>query len=267
MTTTTLTHRPPASSYGIGDGVRSEWTKFMSLRSTRWTLALFPVTAIAFGMVIGAATGAHWPHMTAQARTHWDPTNNLLAALVPGYLLVPVLGVLMMTSEYGSGSIRSTLAALPRRPLVLASKAIVFALVAFVACEAVTLATFAAGQAVMGSAPHAHLNQPGVLRALVLSPGFLVLMGLFGLGIGAIVRRSAAAVAVYAGFAVVVPPILSALPGRLWKFGPIIIMGNSVGAVKIMPGFLSPWAGFGVMAAYAALALGAGAFLLAARDA
>ncbi|MGH2719496.1 MAG: ABC transporter permease, partial [Actinomycetota bacterium] len=137
---------PPAQagSYTLADAVRSEWTKFVSLRSTRWTLAIFPIAAIAFGMIIGAATGAHWPHMSAAGRATFDPTNNLLAGLIPGYLVIPVLGVLMMTSEYGSGAIRTTLAGVPRRPMLLAAKAIVFSGVAFVTCEVVTFATFLA---------------------------------------------------------------------------------------------------------------------------
>jgi len=95
----------------------------------------------------------------------------------------------------------------------------------------------------------------------------LVLMGLFGLGLAAIMRRSGAAVAVYAGVAVVVPPLLGAFPGNLWRFGPIMILANSVGAVKILPGALSPWTGFAVMALYAAVALAVGAVLLVRRDA
>jgi hypothetical protein len=266
MTASTIVSQPAAGHYRLRDVIRSEWTKFMSLRSTRWTLAIFPVAAVALGVVIAAATGAHWPHMSAAGRANWDPTNNILAGLIPGYIVLPALGVLMMSSEYSSGMIRSTLAAVPRRSSILGAKAIVFAGVAFVVCEVVTFAAFFAGQSVMGSAPRAALGQPGVLRALVLSGAFLVLMGLFGLGLGAIIRRSAAAVAVYAAVVLVLPPILHVVPGKLWTFGPIIILGNSVGAVKILPGFLSPWMGFAVMAAYAAVALVVGTFLLAKRD-
>jgi len=182
-------------------------------------------------------------------------------------LVIPVLGVLMMTSEYTTGSIRSTLLAVPRRPLVLGAKIVVFTGTALVAVEVVTFVTFLAGQSVMGSAPHASLGQPGVLRALTLSGAFLALMGLFGLGVGTIVRRSGAAVAAYTGFVLVVPMILNAFPGSLWRFGPIIILGNSVGAVKILPGMLSPWTGFAVMAVYTAVALVVGAALLVRRDA
>jgi ABC-type transport system involved in multi-copper enzyme maturation permease subunit len=253
--------------FGLSDVVRSEWTKFVSLRSSRWTLVGFALIGVGLGILISALTGAHWPHTSAETRADWDPTNNTLAGLIPGYLVIPVLGVLMMTSEYSSGSIRSTFAAVPKRVMVLAAKSIVFAGAALVVVEAATFVTFLAGQRVMGTAPHASLGQPGVLRALILSGAFLVLMGLFGLGLATIIRRSGAAVAVYAGVAVVLPNLLGALPGNLWRFGPITILANSEGAVKILPGALSPWTGFAVMTVYAAVALAVGAVLLVRRDA
>ncbi len=259
--------RPASDHYRLPDVVRSEWTKSASLRSSRWTLVAFAVTGIGLGILVSALTGARWPHASAETRADWDPTNNTLAGLIPGYLVIPVLGVLLMTSEYSSGSIRSTFAAAPRRLMVLAAKAIVFAGAALVVVEGVSFVAFLAGQRVMGTAPHASLGQPGVLRALILSGAFLILMGLFGLGLGAIIRRSGAAVAVYAGVAVVLPPLLGAFPGNLWRFGPITILANSEATVKILPGALSPWAGFAVMAIYSAVALAVGAALLVRRDA
>lgn len=264
---TTAKMRDAIDHYRLGDVVRAEWTKFASLRSSRWTLVVFALTGIGLGILVSALTGARWPQASAQTRANWDPTNNTLAGLIPGYLVIPVLGVLMMTSEYSTGSIRSTLAAVPRRPLVLASKALVFAGATLVVVEAVSFLAFLLGQRVMGTAPHASLGQPGVLRALIMSGAFLVLMGLFGLGLGTIIRRSGAAVAAYAGLAVVLPPLLNAFPGNLWRFGPITILANSAAAVKILPGALSPWTGFAAMAAYAAVALAVGAVLLVRRDA
>ena len=264
---TTAKMRDAIDHYRLGDVVRAEWTKFASLRSSRWTLVVFALTGIGLGILVSALTGARWPQASAQTRANWDPTNNTLAGLIPGYLVIPVLGVLMMTSEYSTGSIRSTLAAVPRRPLVLAAKALVFAGATLVVVEAVSFLAFLLGQRVMGTAPHARLGQPGVLRALIMSGAFLVLMGLFGLGLGTIIRRSAAAVAAYAGLAVVLPPLLNAFPGNLWRFGPITILAYSAAAVKILPGALSPWTGFAAMAAYAAVALAVGAVLLVRRDA
>jgi ABC-type transport system involved in multi-copper enzyme maturation permease subunit len=254
-------------TYGLTDVVRSEWTKFVTLRSTRLMLVAFPSTGVALGVLISVLSGAGWSEASAETRADWDPTNNVLAGLIPGYLLIPLLGVLMMTSEYNHGAIRSTLAAVPRRSTVLAAKTVVIGAVAFVACEAVTFATFLASQQVTGDAPHATLGQPGVLRALVLSGAYLALLGLFGLGLGAVIRNSGGAIAVYCAVVLVLPNLMLALPGQLWRFGPIIILANSITAVKVQPDFLSPAVGFAVMVGYAGCALAAGRVTLSRRDA
>jgi ABC-2 type transport system permease protein len=267
--TTTATTLGPGldGRYRLGHAIRSEWTKFTSLRSTRWTLVSFPLAALALGVLIGAVSGAGWDDLAPDARAIWDPTNNVLAGLIPGYLAIPVLGVLMMTSEHNHGVIRSTFAAIPDRRMVLAAKAVVLAAVAFVVCEVVTFVTWAAGQQVMGSAPHDTLGEPGVLRVLLLSPAYLALMALFGLGLGAIVRHSGAAIAIYSGVALVTPIVLNSLPGNLARFGPFVILANSVDAVKVQPEFLSPAVGFAVMALYTAVTLAVATVLLVRRDA
>jgi hypothetical protein len=230
-------------------------------------LVAFPLTAVALGGLIAVLTGANWSGASAETRATWDPTNNVLAGLIPGYLLIPLLGVLMMTSEYNHGVIRSTLAAVPRRSTVLAAKSVVIGTVAFVACEVVTFVTFGISQQLMGDAPNATFGQPGVLRALVLSGAYLALLGLFGLGLGAAIRNSGGAIAVYCAVALVLPHLMLALPGDLWRFGPIIILANSITAAKVQPDFLSPSVGFATMAAYTACALAAGRLALSRRDA
>ena len=267
MTTTTMPAARKANGYRLTDVVRSEWTKFISLRSSRWTIAVFALTGLALGVLISRVSSSHYAQLSLKGRVGWDPTNNTLAGLALGYLALPVLGLLMMTTEYGSGSIRSTLAAVPRRPLVLAAKALVFGLVALAVGEVVTLVTFLAGQMVTGTAPHATLSQPGVLRAVLLSGAFFALLGVFALGLGAIVRRSAWAIVAYTGLILVVPNILRVLPGNLGRLTPLMILGNSVAAVRPQTPFLSAWMGFAVMAAYAAAALVAGGILLVRRDA
>lgn len=267
LPTTPVTSEAPEVGYRLGDVVRAEWTKFISLRSSRAMLVAFPLTAVALGVLIAVLTGSNWSEASAETRATWDPTNNVLAGLVPGYLLIPIMGVLMMTSEYNHGAMRSTLTAVPRRSMVLAAKAVVIAAVAFVVCEAVTFATFLISQPLMGDAPNASLGQAGVLRALVLSGAYLALLSLFGLGIGTLVRNSGGAIAIYVALAVVLPNLMLAFPGKLWRFGPIIILANSITAVNLQPDFLTAWAGFAVMAAYTAIALAAGLVVLSRRDA
>jgi ABC-2 type transport system permease protein len=241
--------------YGLRDAVAFEWIKLSSIRSNRWTLAAFVVVTVAMGAVISAVGRPV------------DPTNQSLSGLAFGEVAIGVLGILAITGEYGSGAIRSTLAAMPRRPVVIAGKAIVFATVALAVGELVTFTAFLVGQAAMGHARPATLGQPGVVRAVVLSGAFLPLVGLFGLGVGAIVRHGAAAVGLLAAAVLVLPEALAPLGVGVERFAPEMILARSVAAVVPRAGFLSPWVGFGVMAGFAAIALLVGLVVFVRRDA
>jgi ABC-2 type transport system permease protein len=246
---------PTVRSYRLSDAMASEWHKLTSVRSYRWTLAAFAVFTVALGVLVSATTRP------------LDPTNQSLAGLAFGELAMGVLGVLTITGEYSSGTIRSTLAAVPRRPLVLAAKALVYSTVALVIGESVTIATFLAGQAAMAHTHHAALSQPGVARAVLLSGAFLVLVGLFGLGLGAIVRNTAAGIGLFAAVVIVLPVALSFLGDRVARFAPESILANSVAAVVPQRAFLSPWVGFAVMALYATTTLLGGLVVLVHHDA
>jgi ABC-2 type transport system permease protein len=187
---TTAARRPDGGHYRLRHVARMEWTKLRTLRSTWWTLAITVGGATAMAVTIGVNTrnGAG------------DLTNNALAGVVPGLLFTGVLGVLMMTSECTSGMIRATFTAVPRRPLVLAAKAGVFGTVALAAGEAAAFISFVAGGAALRhgiAAPS--LSQPGVLRSVVLAGASFSLIGLLGLGLGAIIWHTAAAIAVLVG--------------------------------------------------------------------
>jgi ABC-2 type transport system permease protein len=260
--------RPPAAGhYRFRHVARMEWIKLRSLRSTWWTLAITVGGAVAMAVVIGANT----------RNRAGDLTNNALAGVVPGLLLTGVLGVLMMTGEYTSGMIRATLAAVPRRPLVLAAKAAVFGVVALGAGEAASLISFlASGAALRHGIPAPSLAQPGVLRAVLLAGASFSLIGLLGLGLGAIVRHTAAAIAVLAGGVYVAAQFVGAVAPGTAPYMPVLIIGNSLSTTKpqacppqaaLCPHFLSAWAGLGMLCLYAAATLGAGGWLLARRDA
>jgi ABC-2 type transport system permease protein len=264
---TTLAARMPAGHYRFRHVARMEWIKIRSLRSTWWTLAISAAGAVAIGVAVGLGT----------TNGTEDLTNNALAGLIPALLVSGVLGVLLMTSEYSSGMIRSTLAASPRRPLLLAAKAAVFGAVALAFGEAASFIAFFAGGAALRhgiSAPT--LSQPGVLRAVVLGGAGFCLLGLIGLGLGAIIRHSAAAIAVYVGGLYVLPLFIGELSRQVGKYLPIIIVGNSLTATQpatctahtpTCVHFLSAWAGLGVLGLYAAAVLAAGGWLFARRDA
>jgi len=244
--------RSMAGHYRFRHVARMEWIKLHSLRSTWCALVITVGGATAMAVLIGRGTrnGAG------------DLTNNALAGVAPGLLFTGVLGVLIMTSEYTSGMIRATLAAVPRRPLLLAAKAAVLGVVALVAGEAASFISFAAGGAALRhgiAAPS--LAQPEVLRAVLLAGASFSLIGLLGLGLGAMIRHTAAAIAASLGVA---------------RYMPVLIVANSLTTTKPATcsphaapclHFLSPWAGLGLLSLYAAAALGAGAWLLARRDA
>jgi ABC-2 type transport system permease protein len=182
-----------------------------------------------------------------------------------------VLGVLMMTSEYTSGMIRATLAAAPNRPLMLAAKAAVFGAVALVLGEATSfIAFFAGGAALRHGIAAPTLGQPGVLRAVLLSGASFCLIGLLGMGLGAIIRHTAAAVAVMVGGVYVAVQALAAFAHQLLPYLPIPIVANSLSTTQPVRGdvhALSPWAGLGLLCLYAAVLLAAGGWLLCRRDA
>jgi ABC-2 type transport system permease protein len=246
------------SRYGLSHAVRMEWTKLRTLRSTWWTLG----ATVAGSTAIAVAVGLHTKDLSG------DLTNNSLAGVAPGLLLIGLLGVLTMTSEYSSGMIRSTLATIPNRPMVLAAKAAVFGLTALAAGELAAFVAFFAGSATLPARiPAPTLTQPHVLRAVVLSGLGLALVGLFGVGLGAIIRHSAAALCAFAGLVFVVAQLAGALSTAVLPYVPVGIVANSLGVTRSGPDALSPWAGLGMLAVYAAVSLGVGARLLTRRDA
>lgn len=266
MTAVAHPDRSSGGRYGLAQVARMEWIKLRSLRSTWWTLAITAAGTIAIGVAVG--------HDTVNPAS--DVTNNGLAGVVPGLLLSGALGVLIMTSEYSSGLIRATLAAVPRRPLVLAGKAVVFGGVALVVGEAASFASFfAATAALRHGIPAPTLGEPGVLRAVMLSGTGFCLIGLLGLGLGAIIRHSAAALGVLVGGVYVAATFLANVAHSASGYTPIIIVGNSLSTVKpencpghgSCPHILSAWTGLGVLCLWAVVPLVAGAWMLARRDA
>ena len=249
--------------YRFRHAARMEWVKLRSLRSTWWTLAVTIAAAAGIAVAVGVNT----------EDASGDLTNNALAGISVGLLLTGILGVLTATSEHTSGTIRSTLAAVPNRPLVLAAKAAVLGALALAAGEAAAFVSFFAGGAALPAGIAAPtLGQPGVLRAVVLGGAGYCLIGLLGLGLGAVVRHTPAAIGLLVGGVYVAAQLLAGLAPVVMPWLPIAVVANSLTVVQ--PGmaigdvrFLSPWAGLGVLVLYAAVAPGAGLWVLAERDA
>jgi ABC-2 type transport system permease protein len=254
----------PRGHYRFRHVARMEWIKLRSLRSTWWTLAL----SAGAGVGIAVAVGLNTP-VTSR---HEDLTSNVLGGVSAGLLLTGVLGVLMMTSEYSSGMIRATLTAAPNRPLMLAAKAAMFGGVALVLGEATSfIAFFTGGAALRHDITAPTLSQPGALRAVLLTGASFCLIGLLGMGLGAIIRHTAAAVAVMVGGVYVAAQAVAAFAHPVLPYLPIPIVAGSLSASRPVTGAvptpLSPWAGLGLLCLYAAALLAAGGWLLCRRDA
>jgi ABC-2 type transport system permease protein len=252
--------------YGFAHAIRMEWIKLRSLRSTFWLLAVLAVAMLAIGVGVSTGYRTHLPRPGAA-----QMVNDGMIGAVLGQLLMGFLGVVTMTGEYSSGMIRATVAAIPDRRLVLAAKATVFGAVALIGAELVTFVTFFASQAALaGSAvPRSGLGDPGVLRTVALNGVYVALIGLIGLGLGAIIRHTGATIGILFGL-LFVPLIILGLLGpaglRIARFVPMFILANSL-TVTPVPESLPAWAGIGVLSGYAAVALAVGGVLFARRDA
>jgi hypothetical protein len=250
---------------GFRQAVAAEWTKLFTLRSTKWILA---ITAVGTLLVTFLSTQSvvHKSHMWYQG---FDPTNQSLAGLSIGALSLGTLGVLIISGEYGTGTIRSSLAALGRRDTLFMAKLAVVSAVTLVLGEVLSFGAYFLGHAILssGGAPTASLGQPGVLRAVVLTGAFLSLFSLLGFGLGLVIRHTAGALATFAGVTLLAPILLQTIGGHPARFTPAGIFANSVAAVVPQSHQLSATIGFMLMVLYCFGVLVAGAVLLIKRDA
>jgi ABC-2 type transport system permease protein len=255
----------PLRRYGFRQAARTEMLKLSTLRSTLITLA---ITLVGTLTVTALATNSVGHHSPAWYQG-FDPTNQSMTGLLIAALTLGVLGVLTVTGEYGTGAIRSSLSATPRRPLFVLAKVAVVAGLTLVAGEVLTFACFGVGHLVLatGGAPTSSLGQPGVLRAVTLTGAALPLLALIGLGLGLVIRNTAGALASYAGLTFLLPFVLQRLPGNPARFTPIPILANSVAAVLPQGNQVSAPVGFALIALYALVVLAAGAVLTIRRDA
>ena len=250
--------------------IRSEWTKLWSLRSTRYSIGAALLLTIGVAALACGVVAHHWPHMSLHDRQDFHPLEVNLAGVQIAQLAIGVLGVLVITGEYSTGMIRATMTAVPKRLPVLWAKAIVYGLVVLALATPATLIAFAVGQSILA---RQHIDvaftHPGVARAVFGAALYLTTIGLFGLGIGAIVRNTAGGIAAFAGILFVLPPLMNVLPTS-WNNAASpylpLIAGQAVMAVTRGAHQLRPWTGLGLLCAYAAAALAVASILLVRRD-
>lgn len=249
----------------------AEWTKLRTLRSSYWTLLAAAIAMAGFGALLCAAYARH---LTPASRAALNPAAYSESGFFLAQLAIGVLGVLVMTGEYATGSICSTLAAAPQRLTVLAAKAAVFTLTAFLTGLAASAAAFFLGQAIFaGKGIHVHLGSPGTLQPVEGAALYLAVFGLLALGLGALVRRTAGALAILIALLFFLPASVGALPAG-WRndvspYLPSVAGQAVIGPTKFTPPghLLSPWTGFAVFCGYVAAVFVAAAITLHRRDA
>lgn len=270
-TPTAVAHARPGPARVFRSVVRSEWTKMRSVRSTLWTLLAAVGLAVGFGALVTATQVNAWDDLDPAERMRFDPTSFSLSGLFLAQMAIGVLGVLLVTSEYATGQIRATLAATPQRTTVLGAKAAAFLAAAVVVGLVASVSAFTVGQAILdGQGIAASIGDPGVTRAVIGGALYLGAVGLLGLGLGAVIRRTAGAVASLVGVLFVIPLVASFLPASwnetVTRYFPAQA-GMAVFGVVPDADALPPWTGFGVLLAYVATTLLVGGLILARRDA
>jgi len=259
-----------AGRVSFAGALRSEFTKIRSVRSTYWTLLAMLVVVVGFGALASYGAATHGPH-----GPYFDPTRQSLAGLYIGQLIIGVLGVLAISSEYSTGMIRTTLTTNPHRGVMIAAKAVVFAVIALIASLITALAAFFLGQAIMSS--H-HINttigSPGVLRAVIGGALFLTACGVLAFGLGLLLRHTAAGLGTMVGLLFVVTILVNFLP-QSWqndvdKWVPALAGGQLWQVQSQPPGstpMFGPWPSFAVLCGWAALAMVVAVLLFRKRDA
>ena len=261
-------HRP-----GIVGVARSEWTKIRSLRSTFWTFAVTAVLTVGLGSLFALGrTSARSGRdaITANFNAAGFPFNGLFLS----QLAIGVLGVLIITTEYSSGMIRTTFTAVPQRALVLAVKAVIFGSVTLVVSVVTTFLTFFASQAILNRGTVKYgvtLSSPQALRIVIGAALYMTVCALLGVALGALLRSTAAAITGLAGLLFILPIMMNFLPVS-WHRDAIAQWLPSNAGMQIVekvtqPLQFSPWAGLAVFAGWVAVAFVAGLVLLHRRDA
>src|ERR1700685_1106857 len=246
-----------AGRAGLRGAIASEFTKIRSVRSTYWTLAALLVVSIGIGAAITGGTAANFSHNPGNKAGFDATQTSLIAFFEIGQLIIAVIAALAITSEYSTGMIRTSLTAQPRRGTVYAAKAIVLTSLMLIVSLITSFIAFFVGQALLSSSgvsaslfhtvtipPNANVNCPGpakgggggvppgctvqfsgtdvihpstVLLAIIGCALFVTLVAILAFGVGAIVRHTAAAIAIAIAALFIIPVLEHALPDN-WHF-------------------------------------------------
>ena len=267
----------PSGRAGFGGTLRSEFTKIGSVRSTYWTLLMLLAVSVGIGAAISAAVAASWsqppPPPPAPPDIHDATQVSIAALLILGPLVIVVLGALVLTAEYSTGMIRTSLIAMPRRIVLYLAKAAAFAAVALAVSLATAFTAFFLGQSLLARTHYsATLAGHDVPRAVIGTALYITLCGLFAFAAAAIIRNTAATITAMIGLLFVIPALVNLLPNSwqndLMRWLPTSAaraISATVGSQD--PHLFSPWGQLAVFAIYTTILLVVGGILFRKRDA
>jgi len=263
---------PERHGLSFGGLLRSEWIKLWSLRSTYWCFGIAVALTVGFGLLVASAVASSSDHTSATAALAEAATAGTSVA----ELVVAVLGALVVAGEYGTGMIRTTFLAAPRRVDALAAKALTFGLVAFaLGILSVAVSTAIAASIFLAAGLHPDLADGGLWAALLGGAGAIALVGLLAVGVGMLVKNTAAAITLTVGLLFVLPIILSivgAVTRADWFTNAVGYLPSQAASrmASLAPhaaAMLDPWQAALVLAAWVVVFLGIGLFVAERRDA
>lgn len=253
---TTLTEPAPTGTTtyadqvrpGFGHVLRAEWVKLTTVRSTWWTMiATFVLGA---GLTILLCWGnADW---LASPDANESPGSFITWGMMIAPICAVVLGALVVTTEYGTGMIRGTFAAVPSRGKVVAAKALVTSVVLFVVGTVTALVGYFGGNFFLDREGIGMALEGDVLRSMYGSGLYLAGIGLLTIAVGFLLRHTAGTISVVLALLMVIGNMVMLIPGSLGDFLEKVMPGNAGGGistpVSFNPDLLAPWTGFGVFA-------------------
>ncbi|MFE7774548.1 ABC transporter permease subunit [Streptomyces sp. NPDC057445] len=252
--------------------LQSEWTKIRTVSSTTWTLVSAFAVTVGLSAALCALMSATFDDLPELERATFDPTLISFSGMVLGQLAMVVFGVLVVGTEYSSGMIRTSLAAVPQRATFLFSKIAVAGLLALGVGMATSFLTFFLGQALLGD-HGTTIGEENVLRAVIGAGLYMGLIAIFSMGVAAMLRSSMLSLGILMPFFFLVSQILSAVPHAkdVARYFPdqagSKIMQVVPDAMNSDPAPYGPWGGLGIMLGWVAVALLGGYAVLKKRDA
>ena len=252
--------------------VRSEWMKFRSLRSTLYTLLAAVALTVGIGALFSAVTASQYHTFSAADKATFSPISTSLTGISFAVVAFGVLGVLLMSGEYSTGMIRSSLTAVPRRLPVLWGKLAVFAGAIFSVSLVTSFISFFVGQALLSSHHlSVALTAPDALRSVIGAALYVTVAGMIGVALGGLLRNTAAGISTFAAAFFVIPPLTGLLPASVSDHLSQYLPSNAGealwGGTRGVTNVLSPWTGFAVLCGYAVILIAAAAWRLRRADA